>query len=104
MALRSTCCPVSSGPFDFIFIDADKASIHDYFQWALKLARPGSAIVVDNVVRNGAVVDADSTDESVRGVRRFMEGLRGDSHVSVTTLQTVGGKGYDGFSLAVVNR
>jgi predicted O-methyltransferase YrrM len=91
------------GPYDFIFIDADKASIRDYFEWALKLARPGSVIVVDNVVRNGAVIDAASSDESVRGVRRFMAALRSDSRVSATTLQTVGSKGYDGFTLAVVN-
>ena len=91
------------GPFDFIFIDADKISILEYFQWALKLARPGSVIVVDNVVRKGAVIEADSSDASVQGVRRFMESLRGDSRVSATTLQTVGSKGYDGFLLAVVN-
>lgn len=90
------------GPFDFIFIDADKVSIHDYFQWALKLARSGSVIVVDNVVRNGAVVDASSSDASVQGVRRFIASLRGDSRVSATTLQTVGSKGYDGLMLAVV--
>jgi predicted O-methyltransferase YrrM len=91
------------GPFDFIFIDADKISIREYFEWALKLARPGSVIVVDNVVRKGEVIDSASSDPSVQGVRRFMEALRGDTRVSATTLQTVGSKGYDGFTLAVVN-
>jgi predicted O-methyltransferase YrrM len=92
----------SAGPFDLVFIDADKASIPEYFEWALKLTRPGSAIVVDNVVRNGAVVDASSADESVRGVRRFNEMLASERRVSATTLQTVGSKGYDGFTLALV--
>lgn len=90
-------------PFDFVFIDADKPSMAEYFQASLQLTRPGSAIVADNVVRNGAVADATSTDESVRGVRRFMAALARESRVSATTLQTVGSKGYDGFTLAVVN-
>jgi predicted O-methyltransferase YrrM len=90
------------GPFDFVFIDADKASIPEYFEWALKLARPGSVLLVDNVVRGGAVVDAASSDPSVQGVRRFNEVLASDPRVSATTLQTVGSKGYDGFTLAVV--
>ena len=89
-------------PFDFVFIDADKASIAEYFAWALKLARAGSLILVDNVIRKGAVIDANSTDESVRGVRRFNEMLAQEKRVSATTLQTVGSKGYDGFTLAVV--
>jgi predicted O-methyltransferase YrrM len=90
-------------PFDFVFIDADKPSMAEYFQASLQLTRPGSAIIADNVVRNGAVADATSTDESVRGVRRFMASLARESRVSATTLQTVGSKGYDGFTLAVVN-
>jgi predicted O-methyltransferase YrrM len=90
-------------PFDFVFIDADKAGIPDYFEWAVRLARPGSVILVDNVVRNGAVIDASSEDPSVRGVRRFNDLLASDPRVSATTLQTVGSKGYDGFTLAVVN-
>ena len=90
------------GPFDFIFIDADKAGIPEYFTWALKLARRGTAIVVDNVIRNGAVADAASTDASVRGVRRFNELLAKETRVSATTIQTVGSKGYDGFTLALV--
>jgi predicted O-methyltransferase YrrM len=90
-------------PFDLIFIDADKASIPDYFTWALKLSRAGTVILVDNVIRKGAVVDATSTDPSVVGVRRFNQLLAAEKRVSATTLQTVGSKGYDGFTLAIVN-
>jgi predicted O-methyltransferase YrrM len=93
-----------SGPFDLVFIDADKVNIPHYFTWALKLSRRGTVIIVDNVVRKGAVTDADSTDSSVQGVRRFNELLAAESRVSATTIQTVGSKGYDGFTLAVVNR
>ncbi|MFL5636190.1 MAG: O-methyltransferase, partial [Gemmatimonadaceae bacterium] len=90
------------GPFDLIFIDADKQNIPTYFEWALKLSRPGSLIVVDNVVRDGAVIDEDSSDPSVRGVRRFVE-LAGDrADVSATAIQTVGIKGYDGFAMVLV--
>jgi predicted O-methyltransferase YrrM len=90
------------GPFDLIFIDADKPSIPEYFDWSLKLARSGSVIVVDNVVRDGAVIDAATVDVNVQGVRRFHEMIAADSRVSATTIQTVGSKGYDGFALAVV--
>jgi predicted O-methyltransferase YrrM len=89
-------------PFDLIFIDADKESIADYFQWALKLSRPGSVIIADNVVRKGAVVDAASADTAVQGVRRFNEVLSAERRVSATAIQTVGSKGYDGFAIAVV--
>jgi predicted O-methyltransferase YrrM len=89
-------------PFDFIFIDADKAGIPDYFAWALKLCRRGAIIIVDNVVRNGAVVDPRSDDPGVQGVRRFNELLAVEPRVSATTIQTVGSKGYDGFTLALV--
>ena len=89
-------------PFDLIFIDADKASNPDYFAWALKLSRRGSLIIADNVVRNGAVVDAASSDPSVQGVRRFNELLAESPRVSATAIQTVGSKGYDGFALAIV--
>jgi predicted O-methyltransferase YrrM len=92
-----------AGPFDFIFIDADKAGIPEYFDWSLKLARPGTTIVVDNVVRKGEVANAASTDAAVLGVRRFNEALAKEKRVSATTIQTVGSKGYDGFTLAVVN-
>jgi len=91
------------GPFDLIFIDADKASIPEYFTWALKLSRKGTVIIVDNVVRKGAVADATSTDPSILGVRRLNAMLATEARVSATTLQTVGSKGYDGFTLAVVN-
>ncbi|MGH7594487.1 MAG: O-methyltransferase [Gemmatimonadales bacterium] len=91
-----------SGPFDFIFIDADKPGIPDYFAWSLKLARRGSVIVVDNVIRKGAVIDATSSDENVQGVRRFNEMLAVESRVSATVIQTVGAKGYDGYAMVVV--
>lgn len=89
--------------FDFVFIDADKANIPEYFDWALKLSRPGTVIVVDNVVRKGKIIDASSGDPNVDGVRRFNQKLAQLGHVSATTVQTVGSKGYDGFTLAVVN-
>jgi predicted O-methyltransferase YrrM len=90
------------GPFDLFFIDADKASTAEYFTWSLKLSRPGSVIVVDNVVRKGAVIDAKSSDRDVQGIRRFNELLSKEKRVTATVLQTVGSKGYDGFTLAVV--
>jgi predicted O-methyltransferase YrrM len=90
-------------PFCLSFIDADKANIPHYFDWAVKLSRPGSLIVVDNVVRKGALIDAHSTDENVIGVRRLHELLANDQRVRATTLQTVGVKGYDGLTFAVVN-
>jgi len=92
------------GPFDLIFIDADKPSNPDYFQWALKLARPGTLMIVDNVVRNGAVADAASTDPNVHGVRQLAEMLAAERRVSATALQTVGSKAYDGLLLALVTR
>ena len=89
-------------PFDLVFIDADKRSNVAYLDWALRLARPGAAIVVDNVVRDGAVLDASSADESVRGVRALAERLADEPRIDATALQTVGGKGWDGFVLALV--
>lgn len=91
-----------SGPFDFVFIDADKQNIPSYFDWALKLSRVGSLIVVDNVVRNGDVLDAASDDASVIGVRRLNARLAAESRATATTIQTVGIKGYDGFTVALV--
>lgn len=91
------------GPFDFTFIDADKPNIPEYFDWALRLSRSGSIIIVDNVIREGAIIDADSEDPSVQGVRRLNEYLALESSVTATTLQTVGSKGYDGFTIAVVD-
>ena len=90
------------GAFDLFFIDADKANIPSYFEWALKLSRPGSVIVVDNVVREGAILDGASADANVRGLRRFYDMLAAEARVSATAIQTVGSKGYDGFALAVV--
>lgn len=89
-------------PFDMIFIDADKRSIPEYFELSLELSRPGSVIVTDNVVRGGALIDPDTDDPNIDGVRRFHELLAQDSRVSATTIQTVGAKGYDGFTLALV--
>jgi len=89
-------------PFDMVFIDADKPGTPDYFEWALKLTRIGSVIVVDNVVRKGALADVANTDPNVVAMRRFHEVLAAEKRVRATTIQTVGSKGYDGFTLAVV--
>lgn len=89
-------------PFDMIFVDADKASNPDYFRWALQLSRRGSVIVVDNVVREGAVVDSSSEDPSVKGVRKLMALMASEPRITATAIQTVGSKGYDGFAIAMV--
>jgi predicted O-methyltransferase YrrM len=91
-----------SGPFDLVFIDADKASNAQYLAWALELSHLGSVIVVDNVVRDGAVIDGTSNDPTVQGSRRVLELLAAEPRVSATAIQTVGSKGWDGFALAVV--
>ena len=92
-----------AGPFDLVFIDADKPSNPDYFRWALRLGRPGTVIIVDNVVRGGAVVEeARAGDASVRGVRALMDLIATEPRVTATAIQTVGAKGYDGFALALV--
>jgi len=90
------------GPFDLIFIDADKPNTPEYFTWALKLSRLGGLIIVDNVVRNGAVADPDNEDPSIQGMRRFFDLIAQEKRVSATAIQTVGSKGYDGFALALV--
>ncbi|MHB8883564.1 MAG: O-methyltransferase [Methylovirgula sp.] len=90
------------GPFDLTFIDADKQSNPDYFQWALSLSRLGSLIIIDNVVREGAVIDAASRDPDVIGVRRLNEIMAAEPRVCATAMQTVGSKGYDGFAIALV--
>jgi len=92
------------GPFDLIFIDADKESMPEYFTWALALARVGSLIVIDNVIRRGAVADPESTDPRVLGVRRAHELIAAEPRVSATAIQTVGSKGYDGLTFALVVR
>jgi predicted O-methyltransferase YrrM len=89
-------------PFDFVFVDADKASSDVYFDAALKLSREGTVIVVDNVVRDGKVADANSEDADIQGIRRMTERLEHERRVSATAIQTVGGKSYDGFLLAIV--
>ena len=91
-----------ASPFDFVFIDADKPNIPEYFTWSLQLAHPGSLIVIDNVVRKGALADASSTDADVEGVRKLHEMIAHERRVTATTIQTVGAKGYDGFTLALV--
>jgi predicted O-methyltransferase YrrM len=88
--------------FDLVFIDADKENNANYFAWALRLTHPGSLIFIDNVIRDGAVADANSEDPMVQGVRRLNEALAKETRVIATTIQTVGSKGYDGFTLALV--
>ena len=89
-------------PFDFVFVDADKPNNAAYFDWALRLSHPGSIIVVDNVVRGGEVIEDDSDSPTVQGVRRFLERLAAEPRVCATAIQTVGNKGYDGFTIALV--
>ncbi|MFB9515221.1 O-methyltransferase [Streptomyces purpureus] len=90
-------------PFDLVFIDANKPDIPEYFSWALKLSRPGGVVVVDNVVLGGAVADPDHQDRGVQGVRRFHDMLAEEPRVTATSIQTVGAKGYDGFTLALIS-
>jgi predicted O-methyltransferase YrrM len=90
------------GPFDLVFIDADKETTPQYFTWALRLSRPGGLIITDNVVRGGALVDPDCDDPRVRGMRAFHDLIAAEPRVSATTIQTVGSKGYDGFTVALV--
>lgn len=90
-------------PFDFIFIDADKPPYAAYFDYALKLAKPGTLIVCDNVIREGKVLDPNTTDEKVKGVQKLNESLRDNKKVTATILQTVGAKEHDGMVVAVVN-
>jgi predicted O-methyltransferase YrrM len=88
-----------AGPFDLTFIDADKVHTPDYFAWALEHSRPGSLIVADNVIRDGRLADLGDGDPAIAAQRRFHEQLAAEPRVEATTIQTVGGKGYDGFSL-----
>lgn len=90
------------GAFDFSFIDADKANIPEYLDWTIRMSRPGAMIIVDNVVRHGALVDAATSSDDVKGVQRMHEMLRTDSRVSAISIQTVGVKGYDGFTVMLV--
>jgi predicted O-methyltransferase YrrM len=91
------------GPFDLFFIDADKQGTPDYFEGALRLSRPGSVIIVDNVVRKGSLIEAESESAEVRGMRRFLEMVSSEPRVTATVLQTVGSKGHDGFAFVRVN-
>jgi predicted O-methyltransferase YrrM len=103
-AAESLAALVAAGaePFDFIFIDADKMGYVEYLKWSLRLSRPGTLIVADNVVRDGRVLDTGDADDNVRGVRQFNEALAAEPRVSATILQTVGSKGYDGLAIAIV--
>jgi len=89
-------------PFDLIFIDADKPNIPNYVKWALKLSRKGTLIIVDNVIRQGEVIEASSDDPNVQGARRLFEMLASEPRLEATALQTVGSKGHDGFAMALV--
>ena len=91
-----------AGPFDFIFLDADKPPSAEYLTAAMRLARPGTVIVADNVIREGKVIDAASTDPAAQGVRRMLQQMAADPRLSATALQTVGSKGWDGFAMAIV--
>ena len=103
-ALDSLPCVAAEGrpPFDLVFIDANKSDMAEYFDWALKLSHRGSVIIADNVIRHGGVLDAESGDADIQGVRRFNERVAAEPRVSATEIQTVGSKGYDGFALVVV--
>jgi len=91
-----------AAPFDFIFLDADKPPIAEYLTAAMRLARPGTVIVADNVIREGKVIDVDSTDPAAQGVRRMLQQMAADPRLSATAIQTVGSKGWDGFAMALV--
>jgi predicted O-methyltransferase YrrM len=92
----------NAGPFDMIFIDADKPPYTEYFEWSLKLSRPGTLIIADNVIRDGKVLDQNQDDPMVKGAQRFNKALAANAHVTATILQTVGVKEYDGMAIAVV--
>ena len=95
--------PALTGPFDFFFIDANKEGYPDYFRACLGLSRPGSVMVFDNVIRDGKVIDAATSDPLVRGVRQLYEDIAAEPRVSATAVQTVGTKGYDSFCMVVVD-
>jgi predicted O-methyltransferase YrrM len=95
---------VESGaePFDLVFLDADKRGLPDYLEWSLKLSHPGTVIIADNVVRDGKVIDPDHPDPDVQGVRGLIERMATHPRLSATAIPTVGARGYDGFSIAIV--
>ena len=90
------------GPFDFVFIDADKANQDRYLSWALDLTHVGSVIVGDNVIRDGRVLDPNTSDENIKGIQRFIDLLGSEPRIDATAIQTVGSKGYDGFAIGLV--
>jgi len=92
----------NAGPFDLIFIDADKPNNPNYLSWAMRLSRPGTVIICDNVIRDGAVIDGDGHDANVVGARAAFSFIGGDKRLDGTAIQTVGVKGYDGFAIAIV--
>ncbi|HBT13997.1 MAG TPA: methyltransferase, partial [Erwinia persicina] len=91
-----------AAPFDMIFIDADKRNNPAYLEWAIRYSRPGTLIIGDNVVRNGHVADGDTSDWNIQGIRDFLTMMGSDPRLDATAIQTVGAKGWDGFSLALV--
>src|SRR5262245_1936908 len=93
----------SSEPFDLVFMDADKESNREYLDWSIRLSRPGTVIITDNVVRDGRVIDPQNRDPTVVGTRRFLDALGDEPSLSATAVQTVGSKGWDGFTLAIVD-
>ncbi len=93
----------NAGPFDMIFIDADKPPYPEYFEWALKLSRPGTLIIADNVIREGKILDENHPDDKVQGVHRLNKMLSGNNKVTATIIQTVGAKEHDGMAIAIVN-
>jgi len=95
--------PALTGPFDFFFVDANKEGYPDYFRECLKLSRPGSVMVFDNVIRDGKVIDTSTSDPLVQGVQQLYEDIAAEPRVSATSIQTVGAKGYDGFCMVVVS-
>ncbi|MGG4490939.1 O-methyltransferase [Metabacillus idriensis] len=101
-ALKTLPALQDQEPFDFIFIDADKVNYPGYFEWAMKLSKPGTVVLGDNVVRGGKVIDENSLDENVNGVRSLMELLSKEPRIEAAAIQTVGSKGYDGFVLGIV--
>ncbi|HEX5044879.1 MAG TPA: O-methyltransferase [Candidatus Polarisedimenticolaceae bacterium] len=102
LALLPRLAEEGAGPFDLVFIDADKSEYPAYLRWALALSRPGTLLIGDNVVRNGAVLEPASADPRVAGARRFHEDVAADPRLSATVIQTVGSKGYDGLTVALV--
>ncbi|MBN9217017.1 MAG: O-methyltransferase [Mesorhizobium sp.] len=103
-ALQSLAALASekAAPFDLIFIDADKPNNPNYLTWAMRLSRPGTVIVCDNVIRDGAVINKDGRDANVEGARAAFSFIGGDKRLDGTAIQTVGAKGYDGFAIAIV--